>query len=476
MIERLEQIFKDVAPAKGFCSLRFVSDRGEELWVRQNVLQPLRIYNDVGVMITVIRGNGMGYAASSDLTRSGVTKAIDRAIEWAEKTAETSVVDYSEIRTEPPVGEYRTAVKTPWDDLSRKEKIDLLRRECEKMKIHDRIVDWETALWNMEKEFLYLTNNGGRVRQSFRLLIPHMNVTANEGSEFQRRSFGRSMGMQGGLETLDDLGFWKSATPLAEEALALLSAPNCPSEKMDLLLDADQMILQIHESIGHPLELDRILGDERNYAGTSFVTPEMFGSYQYGSELLNISVDPSLQGELSSYAFDDDGTPAKKEFLIEKGILKRALGGKTSQTRSGIPGVANSRASGWNRQPIDRMVNVNLEPGDATMEELISSIDHGIYMKTNCSWSIDDSRNKFQFGCEWGRLIENGELTTVVKKCNYRGISATFWRSLKRVGNRSTFKILGTPYCGKGEPNQAIWVGHATPACLFSNVDVFGGE
>jgi predicted Zn-dependent protease len=244
---------------------------------------------------------------------------------------------------------------------------------------------------------------------------------------------------------------------------------------MDLLLDATQMYLQIHESIGHPLELDRILGDERNYAGTSFVTMDMLGSYQYGSELLNITFDPTISEEFATYAFDDDGVKAEKQFIIRNGILERALGGATSQARAGLPGVANSRACSWNRQPIDRMANLNLEPGESSFEEMVKSIENGVYMKRNNSWSIDDSRNKFQFGCEYGRVIRNGELAEVVKKPNYKGISATFWRNLRMVGDRDTFKVLGTPNCGKGEPNQAVRVGHATPSAVFADVDVFGG-
>jgi predicted Zn-dependent protease len=243
-----------------------------------------------------------------------------------------------------------------------------------------------------------------------------------------------------------------------------------------VLLAPDQMVLQIHESIGHPLELDRILGDERNFAGTSFVTTDMFGHYQYGSELLDITFDPTRPEELASYAFDDEGSPAEKTYLIRHGVLERPLGGAISQVRAGLPGVANARAAGWNRPPIDRMANLNLEPGNATFDELVASVEHGVMMETNSSWSIDDSRNKFQFGCERARMIENGELGAVVKNPNYRGISAGFWRSLARVGNADTVRVLGTPYCGKGEPGQTVRVGHASPACIFTGVDVFGGE
>ena len=337
-------------------------------------------------------------------------------------------------------------------------------------------MDWDASLWHTDVDALYLTAAGGRVQQSFHTLVPSLSATANDGPETQTRTFGgRGHCRQGGLEILNLLGFHEAAPRVAEESIQLLVAPNCPDGTMDLLLAPDQMILQIHESIGHPLELDRILGDERNYAGTSFVTSDMFGSYRYGSDLLNVSFDPEQPEAFASYGFDDDGQRAEKAYLIRNGVLQRALGGLVSQVRADVPGVANSRACSWNRPPIDRMANLNIEPGDASLDGMIGAVERGIFMRTNCSWSIDDSRNKFQFGCEWAQLIENGRLPTVVKKPNYRGISATFWRNLARVGDRSTLEIMGTPFCGKGEPNQAIRVGHASPACLFTNVEVFGG-
>jgi len=310
-------------------------------------------------------------------------------------------------------------------------------------------------------------------------VVPNLAVTANEGVNTQTRSLGGQYNgycRQGGLEVLEQAGFHGSGERVAHGALELLAAPNCPTGRMDLLLMPGQMMLQIHESIGHPLELDRILGDERNFAGTSFVTPDMFGHFRYGSELLNVTHDPMRPEQFATYRWDDDGAPAEKVYLIRNGILERPLGGTVSQARAGLAGVANSRACSWNRPPIDRMANLNIEPGNSTLADMIKSVERGVLMNTNVSWSIDDSRNKFQFGCEWGRLIEDGELKGVVKNPNYRGISESFWRSLKAVGDASTFEVMGTPYCGKGEPSQVIRVGHASPACLFGNVEVFGGE
>jgi predicted Zn-dependent protease len=477
MQERIAERFRAIAPTVEFCSLRFVRQRSEFLSVRQNILQPASTSEDVGAMITIIDRGGMGYAGTSDLTEAGLRRAAEHAQAWARYSAGRSVVDFSRVSFPRADGEYESPVQIPWGAVPLQDKIGLLRVASERLKIDDRVVDWEASLWYTESDILYTTADGGCAHQLFHSIVPMLSATANAGVETQTRTFaGRGYCRQGGMEVLDRTGFHDAAPRIASEALRLLTAPNCPAGTMDVLLAPDQMILQIHESIGHPLELDRILGDERNYAGTSFVTPDMFGSYRYGSNLLNITFDPTRPEEFASYRFDDDGQPARREYLIRNGILLRGLGGITSQTRTGLPGVANARATSWNRPPIDRMANLNLEPGSSTLEEMVATVERGVYLQTNVSWSIDDSRNKFQFGCEWGQLIENGKLTTVVKNPNYRGVSATFWRNLKMAGNPDTVEVLGSPYCGKGEPNQVVRVGHASPACLFADVEVFGGE
>ncbi len=475
--EHLEDWFREAAPTDDSCSLRFVGERTERLSIRRNVVEPINSGLDTGVMITVSSGDGLGYAATCDLSSRGLERALSRARDWAVRNKQRSAVEFSGMSS-PEVcqGEYRTPVAVPWDSVSLTEKVDLLRAESERLHINSKIVDWEAAFWHTETETLYLTTNGNRVYQRLSYLVPMLSCTANDGSETATRTFGgRGFCRQGGLEVLEQTGFPNAAPILAGEVMELLDAPNCPTGIMDLLLSPDQLILQIHESIGHPLELDRILGDERNYAGTSFVTPSMFGRYQYGSGLLNVTFDPGDASQFASYGYDDEGLPAKREHIIENGLLLRGLGGHLSQQRSGVPGVASSRATSWNRPPIDRMANLNLEAGDATFEDMVRSIERGVFMQTNCSWSIDDSRNKFQFGCERGTLIRDGQLREVVKNPNYRGLSATFWRSLTRVGNESTREVLGTPFCGKGEPNQVIRVGHAAPVCMFAEIQVFGG-
>ena len=460
-----------------YWSLRFVEETCQSYAVRKNIPQPLSVSTDRGVMASVYAEGGYGYAASPDTSEAGLRNVLERAARWARASARYALDDSRTLPRPAPRGDYASpSIDAPLP--ARREWYELLRRESEAAGCDPRIVDWEALVDVRNATHRLVTSEGGDVVQRYRFLFPSVSVTAHADGVTQQRSLNgyRGICQQGGVEILARFGFAGAGRRVAEEALELLAAPNCPSERMDVLLAPDQMVLQIHESIGHPLELDRILGDERNFAGTSFVTPEMFGSYRYGSEQLNVTFDPTRPEELASYAYDDDGAPARKTWLIRDGILERPLGGAISQTRAGLPGVANARAESWNRPPIDRMSNLNLVPGDASFDALVAGIEHGILLETNASWSIDDSRNKFQFGCERGRIIENGTLGHVVKNPNYRGISSEFWRSLARVGNLDTVQVLGTPFCGKGEPSQTIRVGHASPACVFTAVDVFGGE
>jgi predicted Zn-dependent protease len=469
--------FRRIAPSVDHCSLRLVEEEHELLTVRRDVLQPARHTVDRGAMITVHHRGGVGYGATSDLTEAGLAAAAAQAVAWAERSAGRCVTDFSAVSMPRPSGSYRTPVARPFSSVGLTERVVLLQEASRRLHPDERIVDWTVSLWGTRSFTLLATADGERAEGELFLLSPDASVVASHDGEVQRRSWGggRGASQQGGMEILDDLDFMAVVERIPQEALQLLCAPDCPSGRMPLLLAPSQMMLQIHESIGHPLELDRILGDERNYAGTSFVTPEMFGSYRYGSELLNVTFDPARPREFACYGFDDEGAPARREHLIRDGVLIRGLGGTVSQARSGLPGVANARAQSWNRPPIDRMANLNLEPGESSLAELISRVERGVFMRTNCSWSIDDSRNKFQFGCELGRLIEDGELKGLVRNPNYRGISATFWRNLVGLGDASTVEVFGTPYCGKGEPNQIVRVGHASPVALFDDVEIFGG-
>jgi len=427
-----------------------------------------------GIMVEVLISGQFASAATIDLSPSGVDAAFSKALSLASQCSEMNLRSFDESARPANKGSYMSPHGQALDSMSFGQIQKILIELSKELQVSNEIIDsWAEAML-VHTRIHFESSNGSQWSQEFSIISKDFGVTAKRDSETQSRTYGFN-GLQAGLEDLSDPQLLADAVRVGNQAVELLSARNCPSGNRDLLLMPDQLYLQIHESIGHPLELDRILGDERNYAGWSFVSPEDFGTLQYGSNLMNISFDPDTESAMASYAFDDTGAKANKEYLIRDGLLLRGIGGLESQQRSNLPGVASSRASDWNRAPIDRMANINLEPGDSTLDEMIASTEKGILMQSNRSWSIDDYRNKFQFGCEYGQLIEDGEITDTVKNPNYRGVTTPFWNSLVKVGNEQTVKVYGSPYCGKGEPNQIIRVGHSTPPCLFTDIEVFGG-
>ena len=474
--EFLKQI-NTYLPNVDYCSFRFVNKYTNIISVTRNVLEPIEILEDEGLMVTVIHDGGYGYGASSDLTREGILRATEEAKKWAEYSSGKLVHKFTPPQNRIEDGKYFTHEKDSWAKESNKDKVDYLMEINRSLKSKPNISNWGASFRYNKVETLFTDTNGSKFRQNISYILPQLIACAEHKKQIQTRTHGgHAHARQIGYNFLKDSDLINQAEKIAHDAIELSMAPNCPSNKLDALIAPDQMILQIHESIGHPLELDRILGDERNYAGSSFVNLEMFGNYKYGSDKLNVSFGPTQDSELASYSFDDDGTEADKKYLIKDGILKRPIGSFYSSQRTEQDYVACSRATSWNRPPIDRMGNINLEPGESSISEMISSIDDGILLETNNSWSIDDYRNKFQFGCEKGTIIKNGMRKSVVKNPNYRGITKEFWHNLSMVGDKASFSILGTANCGKGEPNQTIFVGHATPPCLFRNIDVFGGE
>ncbi len=479
--DAIETTFERLAQDMSHCVLRLVEKRRLVVSVRRDVPEPILDDHVLGAMLTVVERGGAGYAASSDLSEAGLSLALKEARERARIAAAFPLFDASRLPI--PRARSRVDARPPGGMPSAGDCLSLTREACRVLKhaatnagALDKIVDWSATIDTAEFHTLLLSSTGGRIEQSYCYMGPGLSVVARDGSQSQHRSHGDGhVARQGGLEQLDSIGFADHGERIVNEALALLDAPECPTRTTDVLLMPGQMMLQIHESIGHPLELDRILGDERNYAGGSFVTPEMIGRYQYGAECLNVVFDPEVPNELASFAYDDDGMPTERHELIRDGILVGAIGSASSCLRAGILAASSARASGWNRPPIDRMGNINLVPGEHDLDALVSSIEDGVIMDTNRSWSIDHLRNKFQFGCEIGCLIEEGELKGLVRNPGYRGVSANFWRNLDKVGDNSTEAVLGTLNCGKGEPNQLMQIGHAAPACVFRDVEVFGG-
>ncbi len=430
-----------------------------------------------GVMIEVLANGQFGYASTNHLDLANIQLTAERAYQQAKNASSWAVHRFTVAQRPKAIGQYFSPFLKPANAIAPKEINELLIEICDALKVSDQIVKTSAYAVVTEMETKFVSSNGSDIYQKFLAIATDYAATAQDGAVIQRRGDNGQLARcnQIGVEVFDRDSILQRAKIVGEQAVELLSADECPTETTALVLAPDQMLLQIHESIGHPLEIDRILGDERNYAGGSFVKLEDFGTMQYGSALMNVTFDPTRAGEFASYGFDDAGIPATKQYLIKEGKLLRGLGSLESQTRSGINGVANARATSWNRPAIDRMANINLEAGEHSFASTIANIERGVYMESNRSWSIDDYRNKFQFGCEYAKLIENGKLTKTLRNPNYRGITNQFWRSLAKVGDRHTVEAFGSPFCGKGEPNQVIRVGHASPVCLFENIEVFGG-
>ncbi|MBO3459322.1 TldD/PmbA family protein [Aetokthonos hydrillicola Thurmond2011] len=478
MLSELTKAIASINTPADWVGIRAVKETSSTRYVRDGLPQNNGKSFTNGAMLEVLVDGCVGYAAVNSLQVESLEEAAQIAYQQAVAAKKWWIHPFQEGQSRPKVvGQYTSPFVKPLDSLTSGEINDLLIRICHTLKVSDKILQTVANLNTVEKETWFVSSNGSEVYQKFMFLNTHYGATAQDGAIVQQRSDNglSAQSYQGGLELFTTADLWERVHRIGEQVIELLTAEECPTTKTNLVLAPDQMMLQIHESVGHPLEIDRILGDERNYAGGSFVKKSDFGNLVYGSPLMNITFNPTVPGEVASYGFDDTGAIANREYLIKEGILQRGLGGLESQIRADIPGVACARACAWNRPPIDRMGNLNLEPGQASFDEIIAGVEHGVYMESNRSWSIDDQRYKFQFGCEYAKLIENGKLTKTLRNPNYRATTPEFWGSLINVGNASTWKIYGTPFCGKGEPNQAIWVGHGSPVSVFANIEVFGG-
>jgi len=474
-----EQLVGRIAPRGTWCSLRIVRTTAESFAVRDDVLLPPSCSEDFGAMVTVVDGQEMGLAATSDLSEAGLYQAARVAREWAHAAAGRGVLDFSAAPRPLRSGSWSHPVEQPWESCARSDIIERLKNACQGLKTDDRIIRRVASLRRVRTESCIATTDDIQIEQVHDRIVPWLMAVASDDEDVQSRSNGgRSDAQLGGLEVLERIRFDDLPQQIGNDAIEILLAPVCPTGAMDVVIGPAQMVLQVHESIGHALELDRILGDERNYAGTSFVKIDDFGSLSWGPEILNVVIDPTVEGEVCSAGFDDEGLEAKKIHLIEKGVLRRGIGGALSAQRLSRPedAIAVSRACSWNRPPIDRMANLNVEPGDTSLDDLIAAVENGVWLDANSSWSIDDRRWKFQFGVEDARLIENGQLAGRVKEAGYRSTTIPFWQSLDAVGNQDTWQVRGTPNCGKGEPNQMVFVGHAVPACRFRGLEVFGRE
>jgi TldD protein len=454
-----------------YADARVMHRRHEAMSARNGEVEAVAQHSDSGIGVRALVGSGWGFFAGPDLADRAARDAGARAAEIAAASALVARDASALIPLEAVSGSWASACATDPFAVSLADKGDLLVGATTTMREHGADLAegvyqiWETRKW-------FASSEGHRIDQHVRESGAGIMATAIGDGETQRRSYPAARGQYAtqGWEFVEELDLDAHAARVGAEARQLLTAPACPSGETTLILGSEQLALQIHESVGHAIELDRILGWEAAYAGTSWLDLAQLGSMRYGSELMNITIDPTIDGALGSFGFDDEGTPAAPRDAVRDGIWVGVLAGRDSAAVAGLDYAGSVRADGWARLPMVRMTNVGLEPGPHTLEEIIAATDDGIYMETNRSWSIDDRRLNFQFGTEVGYEVKNGQLGRLVRNPTYTGIGPLFWASMDMLS--SEIVAWGTPNCGKGQPGQVGHTGHPAAPARFRNVRV----
>ena len=476
-----EQVLQAALDAgAAYADVRVQEVETEDLTVRNAVLETAEHTSSTGVGVRVLVDGAWGFAASYEIEGDHPAATARKAVDVGRASALVKRHDVRLAPAEPETGSYETPFEEDPFAVVLSEKVDLLVAASSAMRIDKRITAASAALELRRERTVFASSEGALLTQTILQTGTGIWATAADDHDAQRRSYPGGHGGQHactGFELVRQLGLVEAAPGVAEEALALLAAPPCPRCVTTVVLDGSQVALQIHESIGHPTELDRILGTEAAYAGTSFLRPDDLGRLTYGSPQINIVSDGTSPGGLGTVGWDDEGVRPSPTYLIRDGVL---VGFQTSRETAAAIGQDRSngtmRADGWINYPLIRMTNVNLLPGTSSREELIATTDEGIYMTTNRSWSIDDMRKNFQFGCEIGWEIRGGKLGRMVKNPTYQGITTEFWESCDGIGGRGEWLIWGVPNCGKGQPPQTARVAHGAAPARFRNVSVGSGE
>ncbi len=476
MKELIENVL-DLAKLKkvDYADIRIVHRRTEEIGIKNGKVEAFTHDEDGGFGIRVLYRGAWGFACSSKITKAEMDKRFAKALNIAQASLKGGGRRVIIPASPPRIDQYKTPVSIDPFDVSPEEKLNLLHASEEILRRKKGVKISEAFMGSYKTEKTFASSEGSYIEQEIVECGAGISATAIDGGEVQVRSYPNSFRgnfATKGYEWIEALAIQSHAERVAEEAIHLLSAKPCPSKVTTLILDGSQLALQIHESIGHPIELDRVLGTETSYAGTSFIQPEMVGSFRYGSDIVNVVADATYPGGLGTFGYDDEGIPAQRVPIVSQGILVNLLTSRETASVLGKESNGTMRADGWNRIPLIRMTNINLEPGEWTLEDMIADTEEGVFLSTNRSWSIDDKRINFQFGTEIGWEIKNGKIGDLIKNPTYTGITPQFWNSCDAIANQDHWQMWGTPNCGKGEPGQVAHVGHGAAPARFRNVRV----
>jgi TldD protein len=462
-------------PDVRYAEVRFVEERTEKLKVRDGRPEQVATGESLGAGIRVLGARTWGFACTADLTEGGIVRAAKEALAVARASSRVApgVVPF------PPqpasAGVYATTLREDPFEVPLEDKLAELERPVRAMLARGKPVASAEA-W-MEWTFLHkrlLSTEGTDTTQSLTYGGCGMAViTVDDAGHTQRRSYPSWIGgegFQGGYEHVRALHLAAHVDRVCDEAIALLTAPPCPEGPRDLILESSQVALQIHESCGHPAELDRALGQEISLAGGSFLQPDLLGKLRYGSDVVDLVADATSPGGMGTFGWDDEGVPAGKHSLVRAGMFVDYLSNRETAASLGRASTGTMRADGWNRTPLIRMVNVSLEPKSGSLDALVGDTRDGVYMECDKSWSIDDLRLNFQFTCEIAWEIKSGKRTRILRDPLYTGITPEFWRSCDAVCGPEEWKMWGVSTCGKGEPMQILPVGHGAPPARFRGV------
>jgi TldD protein len=428
-----------------------------------------------GIGVRVLVEGAWGFACDRRLTADGARAAAERAVAFARASASQGAhrrVALAPIAAES--GDYRTPAERDPIEVPLADKIELCLRAESAMR-HADVKITQASVRAQRERRAFRSSEGSEALQEFVECGGGIDALAVGHGEVQVRSHPSAHGgssAQAGWEYVESLALERHAPRVAEEAAALLRADPCPAAVTTVVLDAEQMVLQVHESVGHPTELDRVYGTEAAYAGTSFLKPDDVGSLRYGSDLMSITADPTTPGGLGTFAFDDEGVPAARRPVVEAGLLTGFLASRETAAQIGSGDGGSMRADGWSRMPLVRMTNLHLEPGNGTLEDLLADVDEGVFLATNKSWSIDDKRLNFQFGTQIGWEIRRGKLGRMLRDPTYMGVTPRFWATLDAVAGRDEWRLYGVTNCGKGQPGQHAHVSHGTSPARFRNVQI----
>src|SRR5438093_2577720 len=464
----------DAATGAGaeYADARVVLKRDQLVATKNGRVERIGDSESEGLGVRVLAGGAWGFACSRRLSAEGARQAALRACTFARAAAGLHSRRLAPV--EPQTGTHRTPIERDPFDVPISEKIDLCLRADEALAGPDVLV--RQAMVRAQREHkLLLTSEGTEVEQELIESGGGIECSAAREGVFQTRSYPSAhvgSSCQSGWEYVERLNLEREAPRVAEQAEALTRADECPTALTTVVLDGDQVALQVHESVGHPTELDRVYGTEASYAGTSFLKPDDLGSLRYGSELMNITADPTTRGGLGSFAFDDEGVPATRVPIVEAGVLTGFLTSRETAARIGAGTGGSMRADGWNRMPLVRMTNLHLEPGEGDLDDLLMAVDEGVYMETNRSWSIDDKRLNFQFGTQVAWEIKGGRLGRMLRDATYTGITPEFWGGLDGVAGAESWRLYGLTNCGKGQPGQSAHVSHGAAPARFRDVQV----